>query len=217
MLILLCAPKRLSTSKTQSKDKWAHEDLLKPSLKNSAALCHHHIFTLQSSFSTWGWIRAGHRAVVSVTVSVNHRITGACGVLLCTLPHHPRGFIRPPFPAIPTALIKPQRGMEMAPEPEGPGHAEKPLKLQICPFKISTTGNSHQSSTRQNSCYQPTSRGHIKGAAPCCLSPPLFHSLTAFVWLFPEPSSLVSFWPPLPYATPPTLQWHSPKKSLTAW
>lgn len=70
----------------------------------------------------------------------------------------------------------------------GPGHAESP-----CPFKISTTGNGHQSSTRQNSCYQPTSRGHMKGAAPCCLDPPLFHSFAAFVWLFPLPSSVVSY------------------------
>lgn len=70
----------------------------------------------------------------------------------------------------------------------GPGHAERP-----CPFKISTTGNGHQSSTRQNSCYQPTSRGHMKGAAPCCLNPPLFHSFAAFVWLFPLPSSVVSY------------------------
>lgn len=50
----------------------------------------------------------------------------------------------------------------------------------------STTGNSHQSSTRQNSCFQPTSRQQMKEVAPCCSSPPSFHSLAAFVRPFPS-------------------------------
>lgn len=52
--------------------------------------------------------------------------------------------------------------------------------------KTSTTGNGHQSSTRQNSCFQPTSRQQMKGVAPCCSSPPSFHSLAAFVRPFPS-------------------------------
>lgn len=102
---------------------------------------------------------------------------------------------------------------KMPPGKAGPGHAERPLKLKRCPFKISTTGSSHQSSTHQNSCYKLTSRGHMKGAAPCCLSPPLFYSLAAFVWLFPAPSYLALLLTPTP---PPLFQCRSTYYPLTS-
>lgn len=124
-------------------------------------------------------------SITGFSGSINHGITGACGVCSSLLlqrayqPHH--GELG--------GYCWCTHSFDTAPKSHtGPGHAERP-----CPFKISTTGNGHQSSTRQNSCYQPTSRGHMKGAAPCCLNPPLFHSFAAFVWLFPLPSSVVSY------------------------
>lgn len=154
-----------------------------------------------SSFSTRGWIRPRHRAMASITGlsgSINHRITGACGVRSSSLLLSP---ISPILGVLFGCCSSQTHCFDTAME----SHANAPrasgtwtcweasLNGKAVPLKISTTGNSHQSSTRQNSCYQPTSRGHIKGAAPCCLSPPLFHSLAAFVWLFPVPSSLLSF------------------------
>lgn len=88
-----------------------------------------------SSFSTQGWIRPRHRAMASITGlsgSINHWITGACGVCSSSLllrPYQPHrgGFCLAAVPVKPAALIQPRRGMEMPRGSEGPGHAEKPL------------------------------------------------------------------------------------------
>lgn len=200
MLILVCATKRLSTSKhrakTNEQTRICLSQVWKIQLPNVSI-----IYLLWSqangSFSTQGWIRPRHRAVASITGLsgfINHRITRACGVCSSSPPISPIlrvlfGFCSSQTHCFDTTM----ESHGNAPRANGTWACWEASLTEKLSLKISTTGNSHQSSTRQNSCYQPTSRGQMKGAAPCCLSPPLFHSLAAFVWLFPVPSSLVSF------------------------
>lgn len=150
MLILLCVTKHLSTSRDGAKTNE------RTRIEKLICLMSRFIYLVWSqaigSFSTPRWIRLRRRAVAFITGlggSVNHSTARAREVRSSSAP---TSLILGVYLAAVPASTQTRRGMEIPLGLVGMGMLRKALKLQSCPSKISTTGNSHQSLTRQNSC-----------------------------------------------------------------
>ena len=174
-----------------------------------------------SGFSTRGWIRPRHGAMASITGlsgSINHRITGACGVrssslLLSLYQPHPGGFVWLLFQPNPTLSYSHGEAWKW---PEGQRALDMLRALfnwKAVPLKYpqQETAISHQhAKTAVTSLHQGDTWKEllpVVWALPCFF---LSLPLSGFSQCPPLWSPFKT--PPLPYATPPTLQrlTHSP-------
>ena len=202
----MCATKHLSTPKQSRRQtsRWgfAWARVWRIQLPNVSV-----IYWLWS-FSTQGWISPRHRALASITGlngSINHRITGACGVHLGPYQPHPGGFV--------WLLLQPNPLLWYS-------HGNVPRASGTWPcWEASLTGKAVLLKYPQQETA--ISHRHAKTAVTSLHQGRTWKELLPVVWALPcfilsLPLSGFSQCPPLwspfkhppltlPYATPPTL------------